>query len=137
MGKIQAWHIAPCGVNCAACYAFQRDKKPCPGCGGQAQGKPKHCLQCAIFTCETRLASPGQSCEHCSVFPCARLRKLDGRYRAAYKVSLLENLKFIHEKGMPAFLELEETRFLCECCGEVLSVQHTACGHCGFSKRLL
>lgn len=32
--------IAPCGMNCQLCYAFQREKNKCPGCLGDENSIP-------------------------------------------------------------------------------------------------
>ena len=40
--------IAPCGMNCRLCYAFIRDKKPCPGCLEDDVHKSNACVTCRI-----------------------------------------------------------------------------------------
>lgn len=44
--------VAPCGMNCRLCVAYVRKKNPCPGCRGADEGKPRHCVACAIKNCE-------------------------------------------------------------------------------------
>ena len=87
--------IAPCGMNCALCYAFQDRKKPCSGCRSKMAEVRKNCRNCLILSCDKK----EYYCFECSIFPCRRLKSLDARYRIKYGMSMLENLIFIKEKG--------------------------------------
>ena len=40
--KITIKEIAPCGMNCALCSGFQREKKPCLGCNADDENKPTY-----------------------------------------------------------------------------------------------
>lgn len=131
--KIKAALIAPCGMNCALCLAFQRDKKPCPGCGLGDTNKPQHCRACAIKNC-AQLAKT-KYCFQCGSFPCARLRSLDRRYRGKYGMSMLENLEAIKELGLREFVRREKMRWACPECGAVICVHREACPACGHSRR--
>ncbi len=35
--------LAPCSMNCMACYRHCNHKKPCAGCLKNDKGKPEHC----------------------------------------------------------------------------------------------
>lgn len=123
--------IAPCGLHCALCYAFQRRKKPCPGCNAPDVGKLPHCTKCTIRNCpDLRLS--GDAWEHgCGKFPCRRLRQLDARYRIRYGVSLLQNLRDIAACGLAPFLEREAREWACPACSARLCVHHGSCPSCG------
>jgi hypothetical protein len=45
--------------------------------------------------------------------------------------SPLENLRFIREAGMAAFLERERKQWTCSACGGVICVHTGVCGGCG------
>ena len=46
--------IAPCGMNCALCYAFQDRKKPCSGCRSKMAEVRKNCRNCLILSCDKK-----------------------------------------------------------------------------------
>ncbi|MDC0700620.1 DUF3795 domain-containing protein [Clostridium sp. D33t1_170424_F3] len=126
--------IAPCGMNCALCAVYQREKKNCPGCRAGSAGKPGHCRSCAIKSCSV-MRTEGGRCETCPDFPCERLKRLDRRYRKQYHVSLLENLRMIQAEGMDAFLREEDARWTCSACGERLCMHETTCPSCGKERK--
>lgn len=84
--------IAPCGMNCALCQAYQGKGLACYGCG--QGGERKSCRNCSIRKCEHKKAF----CFECAEYPCKRLKALDKRYRAKYRMSMLENLAFVQKK---------------------------------------
>jgi hypothetical protein len=121
--------IAPCGMNCALCYAFLRDKNKCTGCRGQNTGKGVSILRCSIRTCIVRQQ---KFCDtKCERFPCERLRNLDKRYRAKYGMSMLENLANIETSGIRNFLCAEKTKWTCSGCRATLCVHKATCQTCG------
>lgn len=125
--------IAPCGMNCGLCIGHLRRRKPCPGCNDpDDSSKPGHCVVCAIKTCE-RLSKPEALCVTCASCPCARLRRLDKRYRSKYRMSMIENLEELHRIGVKAFVELERGRWACPRCGALVSVHRETCLACGES----
>lgn len=98
--------IASCGMNCALCVAYLRDKDKCPGC---KNGPIKiSCLNCKIRNCSER---KGEYCFDCTKFPCDRLKKLDKRYRERYGMSEIENLELIRDSGMEALLKSERRQW--------------------------
>ena len=126
--------IAPCGMNCGLCIGHLRRRKPCPGCtDSDDSSKPGHCVVCAIKTCEHRSADPEALCVTCASYPCARLRRLDKRYRSKYRMSMLENLEELRKIGVEAFVELERVRWACPRCGALVSVHRETCLVCGES----
>lgn len=131
MPEMTAELMAPCGMNCRLCYAYIREKKKCAGCNGDTVSKPNHCIKCSIKNCPEILAGESGYCYSCPRFPCRRLRQLDQRYRMKYYMSMLENLRYIMQNGMTAFLLLEEERWTCRACGEILCVHRPECPKCG------
>lgn len=123
--------IAPCGMNCGVCLAYLRDKRTCPGCRGDDANKPASCVRCIIKNCETVKASPSGFCCECPKLPCKRLKDLDKRYRTKYGMSMLENLEFIREHGLSAFVNKENERWRCRTCGGVICVHRHFCSTCG------
>lgn len=117
--------IAPCGMNCALCMAFQREKNHCDGCRGSNENKPKSCVSCIIVNCKY-LPESG-FCFGCEKYPCRRLKQLDKRYRTKYNMSMLENLKMINDDGIEKFLQRENIRWKCDKCGGLIDIHH---GHC-------
>jgi hypothetical protein len=126
MGQMSAELIAPCGMNCRLCSGYIRKKNPCPGCRGEDSLKPRYCVGCKIVNCEIRT----EAFCHCEK-PCRRLKELDKRYSTKYRMSMLENLRLIRERGIEAFVKREEERWACPNCGEILSCHRKECPHCG------
>jgi len=119
--------IAPCGMNCALCSGFLREKRVCSGCRSDSS-KPAYCASCKIRKCVERVG------EFCScISPCRRLRDLDKRYRTRYGMSMLENLALIRDEGIDAFVLAERKRWECPQCQGVLSVHRAACVFCGWT----
>ena len=123
--------IAACGMNCGLCIGHLRDRKPCGGCFVMEDpNKPKSCRSCSIVNCERLAKTESGFCYDCGIYPCARLRRLDQRYRSKYGMSMTENLEFIQKEGMKQFLQNEQDRWKCKTCGEGLSVHRDYCLHC-------
>ena len=122
--------IAPCGMNCALCMAFQREKNHCNGCNLDNENKPKSCVRCIIVNCELRKQTASGFCFECPKYPCARMKQLDKRYRTKYRMSMLENLEYIRLNGLKRFIEFESERWRCQNCGQLVSVHRTHCIHC-------
>ena len=140
---MNALHIAPCGMNCALCIGFRREKNKCQGCNGHDRSKPEYCRSCKVVVCEKRKALPVRPgevvalCYDCPDLPCARIKQLDKRYRTRYGMSMMENLAYIKEHGLDAFLKYEEERWRCGECGATLSVHRTACVECGHPREVM
>lgn len=122
--------IAPCGMNCALCMAFQREKNHCNGCNLDNENKPKSCVRCIIVNCELRKQTASGFCYECPKYPCARMKQLDKRYRTKYRMSMLENLEYIKIHGLDEFVNYEKKRWTCNNCGQLVSVHRTYCIHC-------
>ena len=117
--------IAPCGMDCAICMAFLREKNHCGGC----YAPDRLCnINCTISACGK---VQGRCHPDCAEFPCRRLKQLDTRYRTKYHMSMLENLAAIREHGIRAFVKSERERWTCKACGGTVDVHHFRCSACG------
>jgi hypothetical protein len=111
---------------------YVRDKNGCLGWRLGDDGKAKSCLTCSIRNCETIRSGELAFCSSdCEQFPCPRLKRLDARYREKYRMSMLENLVFIRDKGVEAFVAAEQERWACPGCGGLQCVHTPACVYCG------
>jgi len=122
--------IAPCGMNCALCLAFQRPQRKCTGCWGSDTDKSKSCRSCTIRTCETIRTAASHFCYECATMPCRRLKQLDARYRTKYGMSMIANLKEIQEHGMDAFLARQAEKYRCPTCHGLRCVHRSECLSC-------
>lgn len=128
--KLAPHLVAPCGVNCAACYKYLERKKPCPGCLMPGPGqKPAHCRRCHIKDCAQKRAVT--HCAWCEEFPCKMVKSLEKTYRTRYAVSLIQNGALMKEDGLKKFLERERETWICPICGGVVSQHDKACSECG------
>ncbi|MFP4467179.1 MAG: DUF3795 domain-containing protein [Candidatus Goldiibacteriota bacterium] len=105
--KIKTGDIAPCGMNCAVCYGYLREKNRCPGCRSM-DGPVDYCRKCIIRNCLELKKGRTGFCYTCGKFPCKRLKSLDYRYRKKYGMSMIENLSAIKENGVRAFVKAEK-----------------------------
>lgn len=131
MTGIKPKMIAPCGMNCAICSGHLREKKQCPGCNYQSDDIPGYCRKCIIRNCDviTRRKSK-KFCFVCKDYPCKRLKALDKRYKGKYRMSMIENLEFIQERGIRDFVRQEKERWKCPECGGIIDVHHKYCYNC-------
>jgi hypothetical protein len=131
--------VAPCGMNCALCasyLAWVNDLKSkgikmpyCTGC--RARNK-----QCAFVkkSCYRLLKGRVDFCFECSDFPCDHLKSLDARYKSRYKMSMIDNSRFIKEHGMQMFLEEQEKSWKCPNCSELICCHNGLCFNCEIKK---
>ncbi len=127
--------IAPCGMNCGLCIAFQFkeldlnkkgfQKKYCLGCIPRGE----HCVHMAS-TCEMIGGGKLRLCFECSSYPCRRLKALDKRYSSKYHMSMIENLDYIQANGMERFLKNEEAKWKCPNCGGKICCHNGLCLNC-------
>lgn len=127
--KTPTFMLAPCGINCAVCYAHLRKKKTCPGCRGQAESQPTYCRRCQIRDCVISLGI--DFCSECASFPCTRIKQIDKRYRLRYHVNLIENAFRIKNVGAEQFLREDEQDWTCPGCGGVVCMHSRICSCCG------
>lgn len=127
--------IAPCGMNCSLCVAYQFGKdninkkgfhrKYCPGCIPRGE----NCTHMGD-SCELLAKGSVRFCFLCEQFPCKRLKGLDKRYRTKYHMSMIENLNYIKEQGMENFLVKEQEKWQCKECGANICCHYGLCLHC-------
>ena len=125
--------IAPCGMNCRLCRAYDREKDPCPGCRGDDRLKPQYCVHCKIKTCDRAQSGEFKYCFECESYPCKRLRQLDRRYRSKYGMSMTENLDEIQRLGVRRFVRNQKEKWTCPECGVLLCVHRPECVECGYA----
>jgi hypothetical protein len=135
---MEAILIAPCGMNCniyARYLAFKNDVRKkgikgvyCTGCLPQD-------LDCHYKRQCYRLGNKlVRFCYECEEFPCARLKRLDKRYRTKYYMSMIENLYYLRDNGIEIFLKKEEEKWRCPECGGIISCHNGICYTCGLEK---
>ena len=73
-------------------------------------------------------------CYKCKNFPCDKLQRIDKRYRTLYRMSMIENLKFIEKNGIEKFLEKENKKWRCKNCNGTISCHNGICFKCGLDK---
>ena len=135
MNKEKEALIAPCGMNCSLCIAYQfkeKDlnkrgfhKKYCPGC----LPRGKNCLHMGDV-CELLGKGKIRFCFECEDYPCKRLKALDKRYRTKYHMSMIENLNYIRDNGLKSFLENEKNKWRCTGCGGRICCHNGLCLNC-------
>jgi hypothetical protein len=130
--------IAPCGMNCSICsryLALRNDIRSkgirmayCRGC------RPRN-RKCAFLKkrCNLLLSGQIQYCYECIDFPCENLGKLDKRYRALFRMSMIENLQYIKDNGIKQFLDREKVRWKCPECGDLICCHNGICFNCGLA----
>lgn len=116
--------VAPCGMNCALCQAYQGKGLACHGCGHG--GERKACQNCYIQKCENKKTF----CFECTQYPCKRLKALDKRYHTKYHMSMLENLALIQANGLDEFVRQQNERYRCSSCGKLRTVHQDYCLYC-------
>lgn len=131
--------IAPCGMNCGLCIAYLGKKYDlnkhgfnrmyCDGCIARGKG----CLHMGD-KCEKLKNGLVRHCYECDIFPCKRLKALDKRYRTKYHMSMIENLTFITEQGVEAFLCKEDEKWSCPDCSGTICCHNGLCLNCGIDK---
>lgn len=125
--EISSSLIAPCGMNCALCLAYQREDNHCEGCRNKAKRGVKNCV---IKNCRNISSIKSSFCFECEKYPCSRLRQLDKRYKDKYNMSMIENLENINNFGLKEFLNKQTIRWSCPKCHELLCVHRDYCLKC-------
>ncbi len=138
-GTMKEELVAPCGMNCNVCAGYLASRHEvkahgirmmyCIGC------RPRD-KTCAFLKKGCSLLRKGEVeyCFECGDFPCERLKAIDKRYRENFRMSEVDNLKHIQERGIGRFLEAEEYKWRCQECGGVISCHNGICFDCGLEK---
>ena len=131
--------IAPCGMNCNVCSGYlasQYDIKKqgirmsyCLGC------RPRN-KKCTFLKkrCKRLMNQTVQYCYECSEYPCGKLRDIDTRYQALFRMSLLENLTNIKQNGLKKFVETQEETWRCPTCGGTICCHNGLCFQCDIDR---
>lgn len=130
--------IAECGMNCGICARYLAKAKDvkkkglpivyCEGC------KPSGRVCVIKRSCKLLLKHKVEYCYECGDFPCRRLKVTDKRYRAHYRMSMIDNLEYIKKNGISKFLKMQEKLWGCPECGGVISCHNGICFTCGIDK---
>jgi hypothetical protein len=124
--------IAPCGMNCALCIGYIRDKNKCLGCRKMDAYECSYGRKCIIRNCNILKKNKWKFCsDKCEKYPCKRLKDLDKRYRTKYGMSMIENLENIQKLGINKFIKNEEVKWKCKKCENILCVHRNFCLKCG------
>lgn len=126
--------IAPCGMNCSLCVAYQFgdldlnkqgfNKKYCAGC---VPSKKKCYMKAG---CDSLGKGKARFCFECDQFPCQKLKSLDKRYRTKYHMSMIENLESIKKNGIEKFLQDQKSKWTCPECGGLICCHNGLCLNC-------
>ena len=131
--------IAPCGMNCGLCASYLAKVHDirasgirmtyCAGC--RPRGK-----MCAFLKkrCEPIRLGTFEFCHECPDFPCKKLMAIDERYRVRFRMSMVENLRVIREKGMGRFLREQRMSWRCPECGGTISCHNGLCFRCDLER---
>jgi len=131
VGKKNDIHVAPCGIDCSLCMAFQREKNKCDGCNCAGGSKVKHLAACRIRNCEELAAGGTGFCYSCEKLPCKRMKQLDKRYSTKYGTSPIQNLRAIEKLGIEKFARAETRKWKCGKCGALVCMHRPECLSCG------
>ncbi len=131
--------IAPCGMNCALCASYLSVKNDLkskgirmPACAGcRIRNK-----MCAFIkkSCRKLLSGEVTFCYECADFPCRRLKTIDNRYRTRYRMSMIDNLRFIKTNSMAEFLASQAEKWKCPDCGGTICCHNGICFSCSLEK---
>ena len=83
IAEISPITVAPCGINCSACYLRLKKMNPCPGCWEADGFKPEHCQRCKIKACVMKESI--DFCFECESFPCEMIEQLAKGYHRKFK----------------------------------------------------
>lgn len=131
--KTRILELAPCGVYCGACPAFN---KTCRGCASEDRNQNR----CNKWGCKIRNCCYDQKkldyCVDCEQFPCKIIDKKLIRshpYEPSYKYRheipvVFSNLKMMN---IESYLEYQRQRWKCDSCGGRIIFYHYTCENCG------
>ncbi|MGZ8876274.1 MAG: DUF3795 domain-containing protein [Halobacteriota archaeon] len=131
--------IAPCGMNCSVCssylarkYELRRQGVKMPYCAGCRPRDKK----CAFLKkrCDLLINRKVRFCFECTSFPCRNLEQIDARYQKHYRTSLIENLTFIEQHSLAAFVERENAKWQCMQCRAALCCHNGICYNCSIDR---
>jgi hypothetical protein len=115
--------IAPCGLYCGECEAFQDGR--CGGCISRKGLCLKYSKICKIYDCCVN-EKKFRFCNECDNFPCEKFKFFEDEEYDWFS-EVIENQKMIRKIGIEKFLDLEVKRVkkLIKCAKEK-GVKHCA-----------
>lgn len=131
--------ISPCGMNCALCSSFLAMKNDvltmgirmpyCTGC------RPRN-KNCGFLKkrCQKLSNKEVTFCFQCDTFPCERLKTIDRRYKSRYRMSMIDNLKYIKKEGIDKFLQQQAELWKCKKCSGTICCHNGICYNCELDK---
>ena len=132
--------IAPCGMNCGICKQYLAKIHSIP----KQRAKVSHCAGClprgkncyVKRGCKQLTNHQIRFCYQCAeAMPCPHLARLDKRYGERYGMSMVENQNLLKDKGIDEFLKIQEQRYRCPSCGDVVCVHDGKCYNCNYQKQ--
>lgn len=132
--------IAPCGMNCAICsrylsYVNGLKRSGCVGCR-QKNSKCTYLFENCTGP-ENNSKGNNAFCFQCDQYPCKQIIRMDARYKKEYKMSIIENLKCIKNKGISIFIKEQYKKYHCQKCGGLISIHNRKCFKCDVVTRLV
>lgn len=125
--------LAPCGVYCKACPAYQ---ETCLGCASNNKDQKRK----SKFTCKIRLCAYEHKmknfCSECKEFPCKVFKKKlffkhEGDPAFQYRFDVFENFRLLKEMKIDDYLEYQDKRWRCPKCGGRVFFYSYRCKDCG------
>lgn len=130
--KTRIVELAPCGVYCGACPAFN---KTCKGCASEDRDQNRN----GKWSCKIRTCCYDQKklnyCVDCGQFPCKIIDKKlirshlhEPRYKYRHEIPyVFSNLKRMNVKN---YLEYQQQRWKCDSCGGRIVFYNYTCESC-------
>lgn len=131
--------VSPCGMNCSICANYLAMKNQVRN-KGVKMAYCKGCIprnkNCSFLKkhCDKLSSNLVDFCFECNDFPCLRLTNLDEKYKSKYKMSMIENLILIKNKGIEEFIDSQKRKWKCGKCGNLLSCHNGLCFNCDLEK---
>lgn len=132
--------IAPCGMNCALCSRYLSGinglkRSHCEGC--RDSNKECNYLFARCTGINHGKTSDLLFCFECDQYPCREIKRMDNRYRKNYAMSVIDNLEYIKQAGITAFINDQYEKHACYRCGGLISVHNKRCFHCDRVTKLV
>ncbi len=126
-------HVAGiCGLFCGTCPAYP---ETCEGC---LSGKlAEHCAICAAGFRDCARGHQVTRCFECGEFPCSRLETFSKEHIVngiCHHTHVIDNLRYMKDHGIEAFLESQVKETTCPDCGQFIIWYETECRKCGKEK---
>ena len=126
--------IAPCGMNCGICSSYLAYSHEIT----RRRGKISHCSGCRPRNkdcsfikkkCEIIKNKEIDFCFQCKDYPCDNLKRLVKGYKK-YNYNFIDNLTFIRDNSLEAFIVKEKNQYMCPQCGDTICIHNKKCYTC-------